>query len=84
VKNNYNSTVEMNCLVCAGREFDKSATTAICRNCKNSYTIERSQQDNRAEINATINNVKKEVVNDIKADLQKMLKKSFGSNFKIK
>jgi hypothetical protein len=84
MKNNYNRTVELNCPVCHGKDFDSTDDTATCRNCGRTFTRRQLQDANRSKINAAIESTEKEVLNDIKADFQKMLKKSFGSNFKIK
>jgi hypothetical protein len=84
MKSNYNRTVELNCPVCHGKDFDSTEDTATCRNCKRTFTRQQLQDANRSKINASVESVKKEVLNDVKTDFQKMLKKSFGNNFKIK
>ena len=84
MKNNYNRTVELNCPVCHGKDFDSVGGTATCKNCGHTFTKQQLQDANRSKINTAVESVKKEVFNDIKTNFQKMLKKSFGSNFKIK
>jgi tRNA A37 threonylcarbamoyltransferase TsaD len=84
MKNNYNRTVELTCPTCHGKDFDSTDGLATCKNCKRIFTSQQLQDANRAKINATAESVKKEVFNDIKTDFQKILKKSFGKNFKIK
>jgi transposase-like protein len=84
MKNNYNRTVELNCPVCHGKNFDSIGDTATCRNCRRTFTRQQLQDANRSKINVAVESAKNEVFNDVKTDLQKMLKKSFGSNFKIK
>jgi nitrite reductase/ring-hydroxylating ferredoxin subunit len=84
MKNNYNRTVELNCPVCHGNDFDSTDGTATCKKCRCTFTKQQLQDTNRSKINTAVENVKKDVFNDIKTDFQKMLKKSFGSNFKIK
>jgi rubredoxin len=84
MKSNYNRTVELACPVCHGKNFDSTDDTATCRNCRRIFTKQQLQDSNRSKINAAFETVKKEALNDIKTDIQKMFKKSFGSNFKIK
>lgn len=84
MKSNYNRTVELACPVCHGKDFDSTDSTATCRNCRRAFTKQQLQDANRSKINAAVESAKKEAFNDVKTDLQKIFKKSFGNNFKIK
>jgi hypothetical protein len=84
MKSNYNRTVELACPICHGKNFDSTDDTATCRNCRRTFTRQQLQDANRSKINTAVESAKKEVFNDVKTDFQKILKKSFGNNLKIK
>ncbi|MDR1986658.1 MAG: hypothetical protein LBP88_06780 [Treponema sp.] len=83
MESNYNRTMELNCPVCHGKDFDSTDNMATCRNHRGTFTKQQLYA-NRSKINAVVESTKKESFNDIKTDFQKILKKSFESNFKIK
>jgi hypothetical protein len=84
VESNYSRTVKLTCPVCHGKDFDNTNDLATCKNCKRIFTSQQLQDANRTKINATVKSIKKKFLDDVKTDFQKILKKSFGNNFKIK
>jgi uncharacterized Zn finger protein (UPF0148 family) len=84
MKTSYNSSVALHCPGCGGTSFDNINDNFICDNCKRTYTREQLHNANKTKIDAGMEKLKKEVFSDVNKEIQKMLKKSFGSNFKIK
>jgi hypothetical protein len=77
VKNNYNQIMELNCLLCYGKNFDNTDYTTICKNCKRAFTRHQLQEVNSSKISATVKKTKKELFNDIDTNFYKIFRKFF-------
>jgi Zn-finger domain-containing protein len=84
MKSSYNLSVSLNCPSCGETSFDNINDNFIYNNCKRTYTREQLHNANKTKIDVGMEKLKKEAFSDVNKDIQKMLKKSFGSNFKIK
>lgn len=91
MKENYNIEIKLRCDVCGSEdqfEFNEDKTFVKCKNCGKEYLggYEELKELNEELIGNSISNMKSEVTNDLKDDLNAILKNAFGKNknFKIK
>lgn len=91
MKENYNIEVKLQCNVCGSEdqfEFNEDKTFVKCENCGKEYFggYEELKECNQHLIENSIKEMKKDVTQDLKKDLNDMLKNAFGNNknFKIK
>jgi len=85
MKDNYNSTVRLLCATCGGQdfEFNDDKTYVKCNLCNREYLrgYDELVELNQETITLTIEEKKKEIVNDLKQDLLKAFKGN--KNFRI-
>jgi hypothetical protein len=86
MKNRYQGSVSLICKSCGSKDIfvsdDKSQ--AKCNHCEHEYTggYDELVKLNRSRIDAGVEKMKKEILNDAQKDLEKMMKDAFrGNNF---
>ena len=91
LKDNYNYSIRLRCLVC-GRDdcFESQEDTSYikCTNCGKEYFGGRDEliEYNNEQIQESIDQKKKEITSDVKTEIHDMIKKAFAGckNIKIK
>lgn len=72
-------SIELNCPICANNQFEfdseLESTTYKCSDCGKELTKDELLKANEYKINANIDNVKDEAIQEIEKELKKMLKK---------
>ena len=80
MKNDYDRSIEMICPVCGGKTFhydnEIENGNVTCIQCKKEFTRDELREANQENISVNLDEIKKEVMDDITADLRKMLKKN--------
>ena len=73
----YNRDIPMMCPTCGGTQFETndSATLAKCVRCELEITIEALKRSNERNIELHVEEVKDQIIKDIKKDVSKMFKK---------
>lgn len=89
MKDNYNKSISLKCATCGDSssfEFNEEKTWVICIKCNTEYNggYDELVQLNQSDINGKINQMKNEVTNDLKADIDKMFKETFKGSKNIK
>ena len=88
MKDDYAINVEMVCPLCGGKifEYDELDSPVKCIGCKRIFPREKLFESNQENISINMDELKKEVADDISSDFKKILKKTFrnNKNFKIK
>jgi len=86
MKQNYDRSIELLCPVCGGKTFsfdnEIEDGDVTCVECKNVFTREEINAANKENIEVNLNEIKKEVLGDIKKDLQSHFKNN--KYFRIK
>lgn len=82
LKDNYNIQFSFRCDTCGDTssfEFNEDKSWVKCVSCNREYNggIEELKELNKEEINQEIENVKKEVTEDLKAEFQKIIRDAF-------
>ena len=89
MKDNYTKNISLYCPVCGGihfRSVDKineplneadDTVLFICSNCSLQITKSELMEKNQDIIHANLEDLKNEVISDVKKDFQKMLKNAF-------
>ena len=72
-------SIELNCPICANNQFEfdseLESTTYKCSDCGKEFTKDELLKANEYKINANIDDVKDEAIQEIEKELKKMLKK---------
>lgn len=90
MKSNYHTNVTLLCKSCQSKDIQLTAdkTFAKCNNCQREYSGGYNElvKLNQTRINREVEKMKKEVVKDTQAEMNKMLKDAFKSStiFKLK
>ncbi|WP_281954057.1 ECs_2282 family putative zinc-binding protein [Pseudophaeobacter arcticus] len=76
MKQDYSQSVSMQCSTCGGSdfEFEDDDSPVRCVGCGRIYTREELTHENGARIDSEVENMKTEIVADIRRDFSKMLK----------
>jgi len=89
MKDNYNKSISLKCATCGDSssfESNEEKTWVKCTKCNKEYNggYDELVKLNQSNINDEINNVKDEITQDLKADINKMFKDAFKGNKNIK
>lgn len=89
MKKDYNKTIQLRCVTCgddSSFDFNEDKTYVKCTRCNREYFggYDELVELNQEAINNEIEEVKKEVFEDLKADVNKMFKDAFKGNKCIK
>lgn len=89
MKKDYNKTIQLRCVTCgddSSFDFNEDKTYVKCTRCNREYFggYDELVELNQEAINNEIEEVKKEVFEDLKADVNKMFKDAFKGNKSIK
>lgn len=88
MKNNYNKSISLRCETCgnASFEFNENKSWVKCKRCDREYHggYDELVKLNKEEIKEQLGEMKKEVTQDLKKGLDKMLKDTFRGNKNIK
>lgn len=88
MKDNYNKSISLRCQTCGDTTFDfnEDKSWVKCKRCDREYLggYDELVELNQGEINQQLDEMKKEVTQDLKKDLEKMLKDAFRGNKNIK
>ena len=88
MKDDYAINVEMVCPLCGGKtfEYDELDSPVKCIGCNKIFTREELFDSNQENMSINMDELKKEVLDDVASDFKNMLKKTFknNKNFKIK
>jgi len=80
MKESYDRSVELICPVCGGKTFsfdnEIDDGDVTCIQCKKVFTRDELNEANQENISVNLEEVKKEVVDDIKEEFKNMFKKS--------
>ena len=72
-------SIKLNCPICANNQFEFDSelkpTTYKCSDCGKEFTKDELLKANEYKINANIDDVKDEAIQEIEKQLKKMLKK---------
>ncbi len=88
MKDNYNKSISLRCNTCGDSsfEFNEDKSWVKCKRCDREYHggYDELVKFNQGEIDEQVSEMKKEVMQDIKKDFDKMLKNAFKGNKNIK
>lgn len=89
MKKDYNKTLQLRCVTCgddSSFDFNEDKTYVKCTRCNREYFggYDELVELNQEAINNEIEEVKKEVFEDLKTDVNKMFKDAFKGNKSIK
>ena len=88
MKKSYDKQIKLKCLTCGVTdfEFNDDKTWIKCNRCNREYPggYDELVELNQQTINQQIEETKSEITEDIKSDLNEMLKKTFKGNKNIK
>ena len=74
--NKYDRSISMQCPTCGGTDFESDEGSEIrCIQCDRTMTKDELREANSERIQAEVEEVKAEIVKDIKRDFSKMFKK---------
>lgn len=82
----YNQKIVLLCPVCGNSEMEHSEDSDIikCISCGKESTKDELIQDNGTSIELQVDEIKKEIVKDVKKEIDDMLKKAFKGNKNIR
>lgn len=86
-KGTYDRSIKLHCSTCGGSDFeyDKQDDGPIrCTSCERVFTRDELIRENGATIEANVDEVKKEVVDDMQKQLRDSLRKAFSGSKHIK
>ena len=77
MKNEYSRSVSMQCSTCGGTdfEFEDSDGPVRCTGCDRTYDRQELIRENGERIDPHIDEMKSEIMSDVRKDLSKMFKK---------
>lgn len=77
MKDDYSRSVSMQCSTCGGTdfEFEDESSPVRCAGCDRVFTHEELIRENGARIESEVEDVKAQIVADIRKDFSKMFKK---------
>jgi hypothetical protein len=88
MKDNYNKSISLRCDTCGDTsfEYNEDKSWVKCKRCDREYHrgYDELVQLNQAAIDEQLNEMKKEVTQDLKKDIGKMFKDVFKGNKNIK
>ncbi|MDR3197785.1 MAG: Fe-S-containing protein [Planctomycetaceae bacterium] len=76
-------SVVLTCSTCQGDTFESSENWITCQNCKRTFTFQQLESANKTKINAALESAKTDPHNDMTYGIQRILRISFGKDFKI-
>ena len=77
MKKDYNQSVSMICPTCGGADFsfEQENSPVRCIGCNRVFTRDELMRENGFQIDAAVDDMKKEIIADVTQDWHKMLKK---------
>jgi uncharacterized Zn finger protein (UPF0148 family) len=77
MKNDYSRSVSMQCSTCGciDFEFEDSEGPVRCTGCDRAFDRQELIRENGERIESHVNEIKSEVISDVRKDLNKMFKK---------
>lgn len=77
MKANYSRPVPMQCTTCGGMEFelDEESGSVHCTGCDRTYDRQELIQENGGRVDAHFDEMKSEIMADVRKDVAKMFKK---------
>lgn len=77
MKNDYSRSITLQCSTCGGGDFehDGDEGPVHCVGCNRNYTREELIRENGARIEAEVDEVKSEVLSDVRKEFGKIFKK---------
>lgn len=80
MKNNYDRSLELLCPTCASVELhqnDLGEDCYVCSDCEGVFSYEQLEEGNSERLSNAVEELKSEILEDMKSDLSKMFK-GFG------
>lgn len=81
----YDRSIKLHCSTCGGTDFRHDDEGPIrCATCEREFTRDELIHENSATIQAEVDEVHQEIVDDLRKDLKASLRKSFAASKYIK
>lgn len=86
MKNDYDKRVELICPICGSKTFkynnEDDMSDVTCISCNKIFSRDELFESNQENLNINLDELKQELLHDTSNDIKKMLKNTFGKNYK--